>query len=76
MFNIRYMSSNNIPSERAIRKKQKVLLKDHLEGKTIQLLFNSNAADGVNGMKLKDTPFVYVKDIGAMILDHLDRHDQ
>ena len=35
-----------------------------------------NAADGVNGMKLKDTPFVYVKYIGAMILDHLDRHDQ
>ena len=70
------MSGQNLPSERAMRKTQKMLLKNNLVGERIKLLFTSNSAQGTNGLQLRDTPFAYVKDIGAMVMDYLDRHDQ
>ncbi|XP_038062362.1 uncharacterized protein LOC119732830 [Patiria miniata] len=65
-----------IPSERAIRKQQKQLLKDNLIGQKIKLLFNSDKADGMNGYEIREVPFVFVKDVPAMILDYLDRFER
>ncbi|XP_038062587.1 uncharacterized protein LOC119733077 [Patiria miniata] len=62
-------------SERAMRKRQNVLLNDNLRGSLVPLVFNSDKASGHNGVELRDVPFVTVKNLSSMILDYLDRHD-
>ena len=59
-----------------MRQTQNSLLKDNLQGEKINLLFNSTTADGKNGLSAQSVPFVFVRDIGAMIIDYLDRIDR
>ena len=73
------MKSNSqtpICSERKMRRKQETLLKDNLVGKRVQLFFSSTAAAAINGLEMKDVPFVHVKDLASMITDYLDRLDR
>ncbi|XP_022079643.1 uncharacterized protein LOC110973260 [Acanthaster planci] len=58
------------PSERALRTKQKHLLKDYLQGEMAELLFTSDKADGVNDLS------AFVGDLTEMALDYLDRHQR
>ena len=64
-----------IASEREMRKRQNDLLQDNFEGCLQPMLFPSNKACGAHGFVTRDVPFVYVKDLGAMILDYLDKHE-
>ncbi|XP_071795593.1 uncharacterized protein [Asterias amurensis] len=57
-----------------MRKRQSSLLKDNLHGCLRPMLLPSNKATGVNGKVTVDVPFVFVKDLLAMILDYLERH--
>lgn len=66
----------SLPSERAMRHQQNTLLSDNIVGKLVPLLFKSSSADGSNGLQTREVPCVTVKDVSAMVLDYLDRHDR
>ncbi|XP_071795962.1 uncharacterized protein [Asterias amurensis] len=70
-------ASSNVKlcSERQLRKKRDSLLQDNIRGELVQVLINSSAAEGMNGLETKDVPFVYVNNLSSMILDYLDRLD-
>ncbi len=70
-----YMPTPTISSERAMRRSQKELLKNYVEGEMVALQFSSSKADAIDGYILQDAPFVRVNDICAMIFDYLDRLD-
>ena len=77
LFIYRYFGSVGVSfsSEREIRKRENVLLKDNLTGKRIPLVFNSNGANGCNGVETREVPCITVTNLSSMILDYLDRHD-
>ncbi|XP_072027206.1 uncharacterized protein [Amphiura filiformis] len=74
----RYFSSVNttVASEESMRIRRNQLLGDNIEGKLVPLVFPDTSAKGSNGFAVKETPFVYVKDLPKMVLDLLDRHSQ
>ena len=58
-----------------MRKRQNVLLKDILTGSLVPLVFNSDKANGFNGVETREVPCATVKNLSFMIMDYLDRHD-
>ena len=59
-----------------MRKQQDIFIKDNLCGEMIKLVFPSTKADGINGFKTKETPFVYINNLPSLTLDYLDRLDR
>ncbi len=58
-----------------MRKRENSLLKNTLNGKLVPLVFNSDGANGFNGVETRDVPCVSVTNLSSLILDYLDRHD-
>ena len=59
-----------------MRKTQKELLKDYIQGELISLQFPNTIADAVNGHIMKEVPYVKVTNLCDMICDYLDRLKQ
>ena len=59
-----------------MRKRRSELLGDNIEGKLVPLVFPDSSAKGSNGFLVKETPFVYVKDLPQMVTDLLEQHHQ
>ena len=70
-----YMPTPTISSERAMRRSQKELLKNYVEGEMVALQFSSSKADAIAGYILQDAPFVRINDVCTMTFDYLDRLD-
>ena len=74
----RYMTfiGVSISSERQMRRRRDELVHDCIEGKMMPLIFRSDNANGSCGFIVKDTPFVFIKDVPELIIEFLERHHE
>ncbi|XP_072013609.1 uncharacterized protein [Amphiura filiformis] len=64
----------SIASERQMRKREAEFVNSVFVSEMIPLIVPSDSADGSDGSKSKASPFVYAKDLPALVVEFLEQH--